>query len=77
MINPIRDKKKLAGGFGSYGWSGEGEKIIETNLRNLKLKYFKEGVYVKFSPGEEDLKLAEDYGEAFAREYMQINSSVE
>lgn len=73
VINPIRDKKKLAGGFGSYGWSGEGEKIIETNLRNLKLQYFKEGVYVKFSPGEEDLRMAEDYGEAFAKTLMQEN----
>jgi len=76
VINPIRDKKKLAGGFGSYGWSGEGEKIIEANLRNLKLQYFMEGVYVKFSPTEEDLKKAEDYGEAFAREYLQKNSIV-
>ncbi len=70
VINPIRDKKKLAGGFGSYGWSGEGQKIIETNLRNLKLSYFGEGVFVKFSPGENDLREAEDYGEAFANELL-------
>jgi len=73
VINPIRDKKKLAGGFGSYGWSGEGEKIIETNLRNLKLDYFNEGVFVKFTPGEEDLKRAEDYGKAFAEALLKNN----
>lgn len=73
VINPIRDKKKLAGGFGSYGWSGEGEKIIESNLRNLKLNYFNEGVYVKFTPGEEDLQRAEDYGKAFA-ESLSMNN---
>ena len=73
VINPIRDKKKMAGGFGSYGWSGEGQKIIETNLQNLKLKYFEDGVFVKFSPGEQDLKRAEDYGEAFAKELLQNN----
>ncbi|MCK4569439.1 MAG: FprA family A-type flavoprotein [Bacteroidales bacterium] len=66
VINPIRDRKKLAGGFGSYGWSGEGKKIIETNLQNLKLKYFEDGIFVKFSPGEDDLKAAEEYGEALA-----------
>jgi flavorubredoxin len=71
VINPIRDKKKLSGGFGSYGWSGEGQKIIETNLKNLKLQYFEEGVFVKFSPDEEDLKFAEAYGEAFARALME------
>lgn len=70
VINPIRDKKKLAGGFGSYGWSGEGQKIIETNLKNLKLGYFGEGVFVKFSPGEKDLEMAEEYGEAFAKELL-------
>ena len=71
VINPIRDKKKLAGGFGSYGWSGEGEAIIHTSLKNLKLQYFEEGVFVKFSPGEEDLKRAEDYGESFAKTMKQ------
>ncbi|HSG67326.1 MAG TPA: FprA family A-type flavoprotein [Bacteroidales bacterium] len=71
VINPIRDKKKLAGGFGSYGWSGEGELIIGNNLKNLKLNYFGEGIFVKFSPGAEDLKRAEDYGEAFARALIQ------
>ena len=67
VINPIRDKKKLAGGFGSYGWSGEGEKIIGANLKNLKLDLFGDGIFVKFTPGTEDLKHAEEYGEAFAR----------
>lgn len=66
VINPIRDKKKLAGGFGSYGWSGEGEAIIENNLRNLKLRYFDEGIFIKFTPNEEDLKRAEDFGTSFA-----------
>ena len=32
MLNPIRDKGKLAAAFGSYGWSGEGVKLIESNL---------------------------------------------
>lgn len=71
VINPIRDKKKLAGGFGSYGWSGEGQKIIESNLRNLKLNYFEEGVFIKFSPNAVELKRASEYGEAFANKLLQ------
>ncbi len=39
-INPIRDKGKLAAAFGSYGWSGEGVKMIETNFSLLKLNVF-------------------------------------
>ena len=37
LINPLRDKGKLAGTFGSYGWSGENRQMLETNLKNLKL----------------------------------------
>ena len=37
LINPLRDKGKLGGAFGSYGWSGEAPKIILENLKNLKL----------------------------------------
>lgn len=71
VINPIRDKKKLAGGFGSYGWSGEGKTIIEANLRNLKLNYFEDGLFVKFSPGEKDLEAAENYGESIAKAVVE------
>jgi flavorubredoxin len=76
VINPIRDKKKMAGSFGSYGWSGEGEKIIESNLRNLKLSYFKEGVFIKFTPGENDLKQAEEFGTSFASALKEKNDAL-
>jgi len=61
-LNPMRDKGKLAGAFGSYGWSGENKKMIETNLLNLKLKMFGEGVFVKFTPTEEELNKCREYG---------------
>ncbi len=66
-INPLRDRGKPAGGFGSYGWSGEAARMIRTNLENLKLKYTENDVFVKFSPHEEDLLEAEKYGRDFAR----------
>jgi len=70
VISPIRDKSKLAGGFGSYGWSGEGKDLIKTNLENLKLDYFEDGLFVKFTPTEEELKKAEDYGMAFGKKLL-------
>ena len=70
VISPIRDKAKLAGGFGSYGWSGEGKDLIKTNLENLKLDYFEEGLFVKFTPTEDELKNAEDYGMAFGKKLL-------
>ncbi len=65
VISPLRDKGKLAGGFGSYGWSGEGMKIIRTNLENLKLQYTEDDVFVKFSPDGTDLERASSYGKRF------------
>lgn len=66
LINPLRDKSKLAGAFGSYGWSGEAPKIIIENLRNLKLKVFEDTAAVKFFPGTEKALSMNDYGRRFA-----------
>lgn len=66
LINPIRDKGKLAGAFGSYGWSGEGPKIIIDNLKNLKLNIFNDPAAIKFSPGADKKDLLVEYGRKFA-----------
>lgn len=73
-INPLRDKGKLAGSFGSYGWSGEASKMLESNLTNLKLKFFGEGVFVKFTPHGESTRECVEYGKAFT-EQMLLNLS--
>jgi flavorubredoxin len=66
IINPLRDKSKIAGAFGSYGWSGEAPRIITDNLRNLKLKVFEESGSMKFFPGEEKTARLIDFGKRFA-----------
>ncbi len=71
VVNPYRDHGKLAGAFGSYGWSGENRKMLEQNLRSLKFKFFGEGIFIKFSPTGEDLQRAEEYGTAFAKEMFK------
>jgi flavorubredoxin len=75
MINPIRDRGKLSGCFGSYGWSGEAVKIIESNLMNLKLKPCGESLFIKFTPHEDEFKKALDYGRIFGQKL--INSKLE
>ena len=73
MVNPLRDKGKLAGAFGSYGWSGEGEKMIETNIINLKLNYFCESLFIKFTPHKEQLDKCIEYGKAFGQRLIENN----
>lgn len=70
VINPLRDRAKLAGGFGSYGWSGEGMKMIRSNLENLKLQYTEDDVFVKFTPDETDLDRAFNYGKRFGERLL-------
>lgn len=70
LINPIRDKGKLAGSFGSFGWSGESPKIILENFRMLKFKIFEESGAIKFAPaGAKEDQLIE-YGRKFAVMFM-------
>jgi flavorubredoxin len=68
LINPIRDRGKMAAAFGSYGWSGEAVGMIESHLKNLKLKLFREGVSAKFIPYESKGDLFVNFGRDFAEE---------
>ena len=71
-INPIRDKGKLGAAFGSYGWSGEAVRMIETNFSMLKLKVFEENVMVKFKPHEPEFERCIAFGKAYAEKMIQI-----
>ena len=70
-INPLRDKGKLASGFGSLGWSGEAARMLESNLENLKLKYFGQGLFIKFTPHQDGIEQSIAYGKAFAEEMLR------
>jgi NADH oxidase (H2O-forming) len=74
LINPIRDKGKLAASFGSYGWSGEAVKIIEDNLRNLKLEISDAGYGGKFYPHAEKTEELINFGKNFARQMRNLRS---
>ena len=68
MVSPLRDRGKLAGSFGSYGWSGEAPGQIASMLKNLKLRFFEEPAAFKFIPENDKEKSLIEYGERFARE---------
>lgn len=71
LINPLRDKGKVAGAFGSYGWSGEAQKIILENLRNLKLKVYDEAATFKFSPEAAKKDSLINFGRVFAQKILE------
>jgi flavorubredoxin len=67
LINPLRDRGKIAGSFGSYGWSGEGVKIMDAVLRNLKLNVVQDGLGEKFRTGINKNEKFVEYGRNFAK----------
>jgi len=71
LINPLRDKGKYGGAFGSFGWSGESPRIILENLRLLKLKIFDETATFKFSPEGSKEELLKDFGRKFAQKFIE------
>lgn len=60
LVNPIINRGKAAMAFGSYGWSGEGVKMLTARLKDLKLKVVDPGLAFCFVPSEEDYKNAEE-----------------
>jgi flavorubredoxin len=71
ILNPLRDKGKFGGAFGSYGWSGESSRIILENLRMLKLRIFEDTAAFLFSPeGAKEASL-KDFGRRFANKFME------
>jgi NADH oxidase (H2O-forming) len=71
MINPLRDRGKLAGAFGSYGWSGESPRIIQENFRLLKFNVFEETAAFKFSPGGSKTEELKEFGRKFGKKFLE------
>ncbi len=60
-------KTKLAGVFGSYGWSGEAVDLIENKLLDANYRLGFPTMRVKFSPTEFILQQCQDAGAEFAQ----------
>jgi len=71
LINPLRDRGKKAAAFGSYGWSGEAVKLIESQLRALKLNVVMEGISNKFSPNDRKHPQMVEFGRNFAAHLLE------
>ncbi|MBE9037648.1 diflavin flavoprotein [aff. Roholtiella sp. LEGE 12411] len=60
-------KTKLAGVFGSYGWSGEAIDLIESKLKDANYRLGFETIRVRFSPTSEILQQCQQAGASFAQ----------
>jgi flavorubredoxin/flavin reductase (DIM6/NTAB) family NADH-FMN oxidoreductase RutF len=67
VVLSTAEKTKLAGVFGSFGWSGEAIDLLETKLKDAGYKLGFEPIRVKFKPTEITLKECEETGTDFAQ----------
>ncbi|AFY31295.1 diflavin flavoprotein [Calothrix sp. PCC 7507] len=58
---------KLAGVFGSFGWSGEAVDLIEGKLKDAGYQFGFDTIRVKFKPNDVTLQLCEEAGTDFAQ----------
>ena len=72
LIDVIKNRGKLCGAFGSYGWSGEAVKMLEERLSSLRLNVLKDGIRVNFVPSEDELILVSNYADEFAKAVLEL-----
>ncbi|MEO0432102.1 MAG: diflavin flavoprotein [Cyanobacteria bacterium J06656_5] len=67
LLLSTASKTKLAGVFGSYGWSGEAIDLLEGKLRDGGYSFGFDPIRVKFKPDDVTLKYCEEAGTDFAQ----------
>jgi flavorubredoxin len=70
IIKGLKFKNKIGAAFGSYGWSGESVKIIETKLKEAGIEITAEGIKVQYNPTHEEIKACETFGEVLAEKVL-------
>jgi len=75
IVLSTASKTKLAGVFGSYGWSGEAIDLIESKFSDAGYQFGFETIRVKFKPNEVTLKYCEEAGTDFAQALKKAKKS--
>lgn len=67
IVLATADQTKLAGVFGSYGWSGEAIDMLEQKFRDGGYRFGFDPIRVKFTPTDQIIKYCEEAGTDFAQ----------
>ena len=66
LFSTVYSIGKKSAVFGSYGWGGEGAKMVADRLRGLKLKLYEEQYRARLIPSDEEMHTLEDFANGFA-----------
>ena len=70
LFSLVTPKAKIAGAFGSFGWSGEAVKLIEERLKGLRFKLPVPGLTLRFVPTEENFQECRDFAAQLAAQIV-------
>ncbi len=70
LFSLVTPKAKIAGVFGSFGWSGEAVKMIEERLKGLRFKLPVPSLTLRFSPTEEDRRECREFASQLADQVL-------
>jgi flavorubredoxin/flavin reductase (DIM6/NTAB) family NADH-FMN oxidoreductase RutF len=76
VVLATAEKTKLAGVFGSFGWSGEAIDLLDTKLKDAGYKFGFEPIRVKFKPTAQILKECEEVGTDFAQVLKKTKKAI-
>ena len=65
MVKGMKLKKKAGAAFGSYGWSGEGTRLLSSLLTEAGFAVVDEGIRAQWVPDSAALAACEEYGRSF------------
>jgi flavorubredoxin len=74
-LKGLKPRNLVGAAFGSYGWSGEGHKLVDQILTDMKVEMVQEPLSFQFVPGEEDLASCRALGSAVAKRLKEVVGS--
>ncbi len=63
----LKPKNKIGAAFGSYGWSGEAVKQLETELTQMSIPLIQPGLKIQFVPDAPQLDICREFGRRIGR----------
>ncbi|CAB5139202.1 rubredoxin-oxygen oxidoreductase [Olavius algarvensis associated proteobacterium Delta 3] len=60
----LKPKNKIGAAFGSYGWSGESVKLIQSELEAMNFEMIESGLKIQYVPDDAGLDACEQFGKA-------------
>jgi flavorubredoxin len=72
-LRGLRPKHRIAGAFGSYGWSGGAVREANEEFRRMGLELYEPGLQLLYKPSLEDEEACYQYGRDFARRVREYH----